>query len=123
MIILYIMLVAYILAINFYAFLLVKSLRDKEQQTTLQQQSAPLSEFASAPQQDNKVTAQGDKFIGKLLITGLLGGAITIYACMFILKYQRGNLLLMVLTPLLAVLNVYLFVLMFRSGFGFLLIR
>ena len=76
MIILYIMLVAYILAINFYAFLLVKSLRDKEQQIELQQQSAPLSEFSSTPKQDNKFNAQGDKFIGKLLITGLLGGAI-----------------------------------------------
>jgi hypothetical protein len=124
MIILYIMLVAYILAINFYAFLLVKSLRDKEKQDDINKQAAPIAEFAQPSQ--NGVTAsspQGDKFIGKLLITGLLGGAIAIYACMFIFKFQRSNLLLMVLMPLLGVLNVYLFVLMFRSGFGFLLIR
>ena len=124
MIILYIMLVAYILAINFYAFLLVKSLRDKEKQDELQKQSAPISDFTQPP--PNGISAsspQGDKFIGKLLITGLLGGAIAIYACMFLFKFQRSNLLLMVLMPLLGVLNVYLFVLMFRSGFGFLLIR
>ena len=117
------MLVAYILAINFYAFLLVKSLRDKEKQDELNRQTAPISAFGVPS--DNKQTSaqQGDKFIGKLLITGLLGGAIAIYACMFIFKFQRSNLLLMVLMPLLGVLNVYLFVLMFRSGFGFLLIR
>ena len=118
------MLVAYILAINFYAFLLVKSLRDKEKQDDINKQAAPITELAEPSQ--NGVTAsspQGDKFIGKLLITGLLGGAIAIYACMFIFKFQRSNLLLMVLMPLLGVLNVYLFVLMFRSGFGFLLIR
>jgi len=118
MIILYIMLVAYILAINFYAFLLVKSLRDKEQQKEITKQSAPISDFSVSA-----TPTQNDKFIGKLLITGLLGGAIAIYACMFIFKFQRSNLLLMVLMPLLGVLNIYLFVLVFRSGFGFLLIR
>ena len=123
MVILYIMLVAYILAINFYAFLLVKSLRDKEKQDELKNQSAPISEFSAHTEDKPSTALQGDKFIGKLLITGLLGGAIAIYACMFIFKFQRSNLLLMVLMPLLGVLNIYLFVLMFRSGFGFLLIR
>ena len=123
MIILYIMLVAYILAINFYAFLLVKSLRDKEKQDELKKQSAPISEFSVNTENKPSSAQQGDKFVGKLLITGLLGGAIAIYACMFIFKFQRSNLLLMVLMPLLGVLNIYLFVLLFRSGFGFLLIR
>ena len=58
-----------------------------------------------------------------MLIAGAMGGAITIYVCMFILKYKRSDLLYMVLMPLLGVLNVYLFVLLFKSGFGFLLIR
>ena len=124
MIILYIMLVAYILAINFYAFLLVKSLRDKEKQDEIKKQSDHISDFNVDTQKNtNASTPQGDKFIGKLLITGLLGGAIAIYACMLIFKFQRSNLLLMVLMPLLGVLNVYFFVLTFRSGFGFLLIR
>lgn len=114
MLILYILLIAYILAVNFYAFLLVKSLRDKERETDLQQ-TAQAVEPPASPTAKNP--------IGKLFITGALGGAITIYVCMFLLKYKRSELLLMVLMPLLGVLNIYIFVLLFKSGFGFLLIR
>ena len=117
MIILYIFLVAYILAINFYAFLLVKSFRDKERAEEALKQAEPLS----ATVEPSSKTSE--KPLGKLLITGALGGAITIYVSMFILKYKRSDLLLMVLMPLLGVLNVYVFALLFRSGFGFLLIR
>jgi len=117
MLILYLLLVAYILAVNFYAFLLVKSLRDKERAEELAKQAAPLSEAAQAP------AKQPERYLGKLLITGAMGGAITIYVCMFLLKYKRADLLLMVIMPLLGVLNVYLFVLLFKSGFGFLIIR
>ena len=117
MIILYILLVAYIFAINFYAFLLVKGLRDKERQVELDQQAAPLVQSAEiSPKKE-------DKGLGKLFITGALGGAITIYLCMFLLKYKRSELLLMVLMPLLGVLNVYIFFMFFKSGFGFFLIR
>lgn len=117
MVILYVLLVAYILAINFYAFLLVKSLRDQEKQAELNAQAQPLVD-AQTPQP--KPTA---KATSKLCITGLLGGAIAIYVCMFIFKYKRSDLLLMVLMPLLAVLNIYLWVLLFRSGFSFFVVR
>lgn len=117
MIILYILLVAYILAINFYAFLLVKGLRDKERKAELEREAAPLINEGQTP------PPLPDRQLGKLFITGALGGAITIYVCMFLLKYKRSDLLLMVTMPLLGVLNVYLFVLLFKSGFGFLLIR
>lgn len=116
MIILYILLIAYILAVNFYAFLLVKSLRDKERDAEAYKQAQPLATAESTP-------SPPQKFIGKLCITGALGGAITIYVCMFVLKFRRNDLLLMVLMPLLGVLNIYIWVLLFRSGFGFLLIR
>ncbi|MBR6703188.1 MAG: hypothetical protein IKL76_01360 [Clostridia bacterium] len=116
MIIVYILLVAYILAINFYAFLLVKSFRDKERESELRRESAPLSDTASQP-------PQNERFLGKLLITGALGGALTVYICMFIFKFRRSDLLLMVLMPLLGVLNVYLFVILFRSGFLFFRVR
>ena len=118
MIILYILLVAYILAINFYAFLLVKSLRDKERKAEIEKQAEPLiSAGAETP------AKPPERNLGKLCIAGLLGGAITIYVCMFIFKYKRSDLLLMVLMPLLGVLNVYLWVLLFRSGFSFFVIR
>lgn len=123
MIILYILLIAYILAVNFYSFLLVKSLRDKERENEVRRQAEPL--ISATPQKDGMAGASGapDKYIGKLCIAGLLGGAITIYVCMFVFKFQRSNLLLMVLMPLLGVLNVYLWVLLFRSGLSFFVIR
>lgn len=117
MIILYILLVAYILAINFYSFLLVKSLRDKERQADALREAEPLSLSSGTP------SKQPEKVTGKLCIAGLLGGAVTIYVCMFLLKYKRSDLLLMVLMPLLGVLNIYLWVLLFKSGFSFLVVR
>ena len=121
MILLYILLAAYILAINFYSFLLVKGLRDKERQAEAAKQARPLSD--ATPNAEDPLKAPAEKYLGKLCGAGALGGAITIYACMFIFKYKRSDLLLMVLMPLLGVLNVYLFVLLFKSGFGFFLIR
>ena len=117
MVILYVLLVAYILAINFYAFLLVKSLRDQEKQAELNAQATPpVGEQTPSPKTTAKPTS-------KLCITGLLGGAITVYVCMFLLKYRRSDLFLMVLMPLLGVLNIYLWVLLFRSGFSFFVLR
>ena len=156
MIILYILLVAYILAINFYAFILVKSLRDKEREAEVYRQANPRVEHAltphlnapqtadsnaePAPQMDNSTNSLNpanssnfanssnsaktpQKTLGKLLITGALGGAIAIYVCMFVFKFKRTELLLMVVMPLLGVLNVYLWVLLFRSGFSFFVVR
>ena len=147
MIILYILLVAYILAINFYAFILVKSLRDKEREAEVYRQANPRVEHALTPHLNAPQTADSNvespskadtstnssnptdsaktsqKTLGKLLITGALGGAIAIYVCMFVFKFKRTELLLMVVMPLLGVLNVYLWVLLFRSGFSFFLVR
>ncbi len=116
MIILYVLLIAYIVSVNFYAFMLVKSLRDKDRETEIQRQAAPLSEQTNAPQKE-------ERYLGKLLITGALGGAITIYVCMFLFKWKRTDLLLMVLMPIIGVLNIYLWVLLFRSGFQFFILR
>ncbi|MBE5740518.1 MAG: hypothetical protein E7364_07565 [Clostridiales bacterium] len=117
MIILYVLLVAYILAINFYSFLLVKSLRDKEKLAELDIHDTLTEEKRNQRQKPT------EKSTGKLCIAGLLGGAITIYVCMFVLKYKRSDMLLMVLMPLLGVLNIYLWVLLFRSGFSFFVLR
>lgn len=127
MLILYILLVSYILAINFYAFLLIKSLRDKEKQaeleTKMQTVTSPANANSVSANQAESSSKPTPKPFGKLLITGILGGAIAIYISMFIFKYKRSELLLMVLMPLLGVLNIYFWVLLFRSGFSFFLIR
>ena len=116
MLIFYILFIAYILSINFYSFLLVKSLRDKDREAEAMKQAAPFSNDSQAPK-------PAERYFGKLCTAGLLGGAITIYVCMFIFKYKRSELLLMVLMPLFGVLNVYFWVLLFRSGFSFFIIR
>jgi hypothetical protein len=121
MIILYLLLIAYILAINFYAFLLVKSLKDDEVKAEIQRQAQPLTSANSPTGETPPIP--NSKYVGKLCITGALGGAIAIYVCMFLFKFRRTDLLLMVIMPLLGVLNIYLWVLLFRSGFGFLIIR
>jgi uncharacterized membrane protein YsdA (DUF1294 family) len=94
MVFVYILFIAYILAINFYAFTLVKSLKAKE----------------TGEESDKR-------FDGKLALTGALGGAIAIYVCMFVFKYRQSNLFLMILMPLLAVLNVFVFFSLFRFRF------
>lgn len=100
MLILYLFFIAYILAINFYAFLLVRGLKD---------------EYV-----DGEPKKSSD---GRLVLTGVLGGAITIYICMFVYKYRLKSLFLMLIVPILAVLNVYVWVLAFRSGFTFFVFR
>lgn len=129
MLLFYILLIGYIAAVNLYAFLLVKNLRDRERQST---PDTPLSategkkpDAHTAPSEPNEKTTavKGETGLGKLVLTGALGGAITVYACMFLLKYKRSSLLLMVLMPLLGILNVYIFFLLFKSGFGFWTVR
>ncbi len=97
MLLLYIIFIVYILAVNFYAILLLKSQRDEYGEN------------------ESKMNS-GD---GKLILTAILGGAIAIYVSMFIMRYRTKNLLLMILMPVIAVLNVYFCIVAFRSGFTF----
>ena len=100
MVLLYIVFIVYILAVNFYAILLLKSQKD---------------EYMDDESKMNK----GD---GKLILTAILGGAISIYISMFIMRYRLKNLLFMILMPVIGVINVYLCVVAFRSGFTFLVV-
>lgn len=89
----YIFFFTYIVAVNFYAFWLVKTMNEESL--------------------NGEANRSSD---GRLFLTGLLGGAITAYVCMFIFKYRLKSLFLMIVMPLLAVFNLYLFSLLFRSG-------
>ena len=82
MLLLYIIFIVYILAVNFYAVILLKSQKD---------------EYAD----DEAKMNSGD---GKLILTAILGGAISIYISMFIMRYRLKNLLLMILMPVIGCL-------------------
>lgn len=96
MVLLYIIFAVYIAAVNFYAVLLIKSQRDGDGGTN------------GKPAGD-----------GKLILTAILGGALALYISMFVMRYRTNNLLLMILLPVAAVLNIWFFYLAFRSGFTF----
>lgn len=98
MILLYVIFSVYILAVNFYSVMLLKSQRD---------------EYGDGE------SPKGD---GKLILAAILGGAVALYVSMFIMRYRLKNLLLMILLPVLGVLNIYFFILAFRSGFSFVVI-
>ena len=94
MVLLHILLAVYLAAINVYSFMLVRTLKKRGE------------------------TREADKKSGnaKLVIAGFLGGALAGYVALFALKYRTDNLLLMIVLPVLAALNVYLLVALFRSG-------
>lgn len=98
MLLLYIIFAAYIIAVNVYSVMLLVSLRN---------------EYLT----DESKLNSGD---GKLILSALLGGAIGIYVTMFIMRFKLKNMLLMILLPVIAVLNVWFCVLAFRSGFTFI---
>ena len=45
-----------------------------------------------------------------------MGGGTGVYAAMFLMKFRTDSLLLMLLVPVIIVLNVYLFFLLFGRG-------
>lgn len=93
-----ILVITYMLAINIYAFLLLY--------------------FQKKQVEEDRDTKIKD---GKLLIAGMLGGAIGIYTAMFILSYRLQSLFLMVAMPLMIVLTVYLLIVGFTGNFGFVI--
>ena len=90
-----VLLVVYILAINFYAFLFMRNIRYE------------------------KESAQ-KAYDGKLSLIALLGGGITVFTCMFIFKNRLNNLFFMLAVPLLSALHVCLWIMAIRAGWGIL---
>ena len=96
-IIFYVISITYVIAVNFYGILMLHfQKKDREKGD------------------DENITISD----GKLLLTGLLGGALGIFVFMFIFKYRVKSLVLMVLLPVIIALNVYLVIMAFNGGFG-----
>ena len=92
MYLLHILLAIYLAAINVYSFMLVRTLKKREE------------------------TRETDKKSGnaKLFVAGFLGGALAGYVAMFALRCGTDDALLMLSMPLLIALNVYALFLLLR---------
>lgn len=86
----YVILITYVLAINFYSILI---LHYQKKYKTENDEKLKVSDF-------------------KLLLAGALGGATGIYTFMFIFKYRLKCLYLMVIMPVLIALDVYAIVML-----------
>lgn len=98
--IVYVLIIVYILAINLYGILMLHYQKK------------------SRAQGDEETIAISD---GKLLLTGILGGAIGIYVFMFIFKYRLKSLVMMVVLPVIIALNAYIVYMTFTNGFAYLI--
>jgi uncharacterized membrane protein YsdA (DUF1294 family) len=99
MILLYIILIVYLLAINLYSVLLLK-----EQKKTID----------DCLEHSEKIND------GKIFFTALLGGALGIYVSMFIMKYRLKSMFLMVFMPVLIAVNIYLILLFISWNSSFM---
>ena len=96
--IIYVLLIAYVVAINFYGVLMLH-----------------FQKKARKDGDEENITISDTK----LFLAGLLGGATGIFVFMFIFKYRLKSLFMMVFMPVLIALNVYVLVLVFNHGFGY----
>lgn len=93
----YIIVIVYIIAINFYGILMLYFQKKAREEG------------------DEENVSIGD---ARLFITGLLGGATGIFVFMFILKYRLKSIFLMVIMPILVAVNVYLIIQGLSNGYG-----
>lgn len=100
MVLFYVLLIAYLFAVNFYGVILLRAQRDEVYG-------------------DDGKWHSGD---GKLMLTALLGGATGIFITMFLLRFRLKNMLLMLLLPVVAALNLWLVFSAFRSFFPLILL-
>lgn len=85
----------YLISVNLYSFLLLRS--------------------------QKKAREEGEDNIRdiRLFISAILGGAIGIYVGMLCLKYRLKNFLLMVTMPILITITIYIVIMAFVNNFWF----
>ena len=101
-IIFYVILGVYLLAINFYGVRMLK----------LQKKARTVD----ADEDDLGPTQDVRDF--RLLIVGILGGALGLFVFSFVFKYRLRSMFLMVLMPVLIAVNVYFVITLFTRFNG-----
>ena len=97
-ILLYLILTVYILAVNFYGFRLVRS------------------QYEEGGTEDK---LRGEAV--RMLLTAALGGALAQFITMLVLRFRLKNLVLMIALPLFIVLNGYCFYLIYQAIAGLII--
>ncbi len=90
-----IIVIVYLASVNFFAFWLIKSQKQAEE--------------------DGETCKIKD---GKVFLTAILGGATGVFVSMFIFKYKLTSLVLMVFIPVIIAVNVYIAIMAFSANFG-----
>ncbi len=91
----YILFIVYLIAVNFYGIL---NLGFQKRAREELDEDLKVSDF-------------------KLILTGIIGGALGIFVFMFIYRYRLKSLVFMILMPLFIALHVYLSIQLFSNGF------
>lgn len=100
--------IAYFLGINIYGVIILKAQMDYKK---CRHENADSASCGDTPKE--KVKKISDF---RLILTGLLGGALGILIFMFIYRYRLRSMLLVVLLPVLIALDGYLIFMLFTGG-------
>ncbi len=100
--------VAYFVAINIYGIIILKAQMDYKK--CIHENN---DENTCEQNPKEKVKKVSDF---RLILTGILGGALGILVFMFIYKYRLRSMLLVVLLPVLVALDGYLIFMLFAGG-------
>ena len=129
-----IIVIAYFLGINVYGFILVNIQRKKLQSIDLTKEFEAILTNPKVPNETqntaeesatnensnpkNEIRKNKKKIRDwKLLLSGILGGALGVYVAMLIYKYKLTNFFLMVIMPVFIAINVYALFLAFSGNF------
>lgn len=105
MLLVILLVISYLFGINFYAYLLIRGARKKQSFSSESAGDDAAPTESELVRKAEKQKRRKDAL--QLLIAGALGGAITVYTCMFVFKHKLKDLLLMTVMPMLCVLNLY----------------
>ena len=103
-----VVLIAYFIGINVYGIIILKAQKDYKKCLL---ESGDAEHCEQTPKEKVKKITDF-----RLILTGLLGGALGILLFMFIYRYRLRSMLLVVFLPVLIALDGYLIFMLFTAG-------